>query len=875
MKVWFKRILVSVVLVVIVALIGLAIFLLTFDPNSYKSKVEEIVYNRYQRTLAIKGDIELSLFPRIGLSVQGVSLSDRNSTDTFASIDSARFAVAIWPLLSNRLVVDHVAVSGFKAWVIRDKNGEFNFQNLLENGTDSVAAASADTTTVSAQKVSQDNNGGNAQSRRLPAVLAASQTERTDFQIDIAGLELKNGEIHAYDAISSYVGHIVNLKANTGRITVNQPFDVALSGKLIGELPIADANIAGNALVKFNPEQGEYSAQKLNLQVTGAVGALQAKTASLQGNLAYNAFSKLLDVSNFELLVQGAVGGASPIKNLDTSLSAPRLKIDRSRSELNIEKLSFRAKGAWPTQTFDVAFDAPSLVVSPDTAKGDAVSGTVKLAGDKVLGLALGLKGLGGNAEHLTLKELKVDGSLKQGDRVVQVNLTSPAEWNLLKDQGALSALKGDVKIEGADLPHGAFEFPLIGNVHADLVKDELSSQISAIINGSTVAFDLKANQLADPRIVFDLHADAIDFNNFLSPPAKPAPAAGAGAKPDAAKPVAAAPAQPETPTAPSQAKPPASIDLALLDSLNLSGKVSLGDVKAGGIEAKNFTMAVRSVKGLLTLSDIAADLYQGKLSGKLTASSKNAFTAQLGLDGVLVGALLHGLTGEARLKGTGALKLALDSQGTTAAALTAGLNGTVQAKVHDGAIKGINLTQTLREAASVVENVFSGQIPEMGTQFDLGRQTEFSSMDADITFALGQGTVKKLNVNAPLLRVSVGSPASVDLVNKQLDVVANVRVVNAIKGEAGNGLAALQGVTVPVRVSGPFAAPGYQVQWKEIGSRAVKQAVEGGLLDLISNKLGEKVAPGSVKEPSPAIPKKPTDTVKSIGNALKGLLGQ
>src|SRR3546814_4841837 len=93
-------------------LVGIGIFLLTFDPNAYKNKLEEIVYNRYQRTLAIKGDLQLSLFPRIGLSVQDVSLSNRNSKETFASVDSARFAVAIWPLMFNRLVVDHVAEIG-------------------------------------------------------------------------------------------------------------------------------------------------------------------------------------------------------------------------------------------------------------------------------------------------------------------------------------------------------------------------------------------------------------------------------------------------------------------------------------------------------------------------------------------------------------------------------------------------------------------------------------------------------------------------------------------------------------------------------------------------------------------------------------------
>src|SRR3546814_9596987 len=109
MKVGFKRALMGLAAVVVLALGALAVFLMTFDPNAYKSKFEEFVYDRYQRTLSIEGDIELSLFPRIGLSVQKVSLSNHgDSEDLFASMDRARFAVAIWQLLSKRFVVDHV-----------------------------------------------------------------------------------------------------------------------------------------------------------------------------------------------------------------------------------------------------------------------------------------------------------------------------------------------------------------------------------------------------------------------------------------------------------------------------------------------------------------------------------------------------------------------------------------------------------------------------------------------------------------------------------------------------------------------------------------------------------------------------------------------
>src|SRR3546814_15365742 len=93
-------------------------------------------------------------------------------------------------------------------------------------------------------------------------------------------------------------------------MTFDQAFDVALKGKLVGELPVADANINGQALIKFNPEKKTYSAQKLNLVVAGQLGPLQAKAVTLRGNLAYSAYSQMFSASGIELVVQ-EIGRAS------------------------------------------------------------------------------------------------------------------------------------------------------------------------------------------------------------------------------------------------------------------------------------------------------------------------------------------------------------------------------------------------------------------------------------------------------------------------------------------------------------------------------------------------------------------------------------
>lgn len=911
MKVWFKRISFGVVVAVIVALVGLAIFLLTFDPNAYKSKLEEIVYNRYHRTLAIEGDIHLSLFPRIGLSVQGVSLSDRDSRSTFASVDSARFAVAIWPLLSNRLVVDHVAVTGFKAWVIRDKLGEFNFRDLTESRSpwlDLPMAGDSGSGPVHAPKVADPTS----KPPTLPAVLKNHEASRADFQIDIAGLDLKNGEIHLYDAVTGSVARIEKLIVNTGRMTFDQPFDVTVKGRLFGEHPIADANIEGQALVKMSPEQKNYSAQKLNVQITGRLGSLQAKTVSLKGNLAYSAYSRMFGASNLELLVQGGVDGVEPIKNLDANLSVRQLKADQSRAELNLDKLSLRAKGDLPNQNFDVAFDAPSIAVSPDAAKSDVVSGTVKLTGPSVLGVTLGLRGLDGNAQSLTLKELKVEGSLKQGDRLIQLNASSPANWDTVEDKGALTAIKGDVKIEAPAMRKGSFEFPLIGSMHADLKKDQLTSEINAVLNGSKLDFTVAATHLRDPNIVFNLDADSLDFNRLFPPtevaapasadaknPADKAPAEVAKASADAAKapadaakaaagvakapvvtaktaaPKAAAPNPPAT-------KPPAvkpvvdqPIDLSALNSMNLTGKIKVGAVKIRRFEAKDFNASVRAFGGKLDVSKVSANLYGGKLAGNLSADAHNAMALKFALDGVSVADLLKGMQYDDRLAGVGGIHADLSAQGATQAALKAALKGAVQVRVRDGYIKGIGVEQTMKEVAVAARSVLTGQLPDVASKFDLGRQTAFTSLDADVVFDQGKGTLKKLSIVAPMLRITEGSPGLIDLVGEKLDVLAKVQIVNSVVGQADKDLAALKGVTVPVLISGPFNAPGYQVQWKDVGGHLVKQAVQDGLLDLLSGKAAKFVDPApAIVAPKPG-PTTSKDSVKSIGNALKGLLGK
>jgi len=899
MKVWLKRVLIGLVVAFLVALVGLAIFLLTFDPNAYKNKLQEIVYARYERTLTIDGDIELSLFPRIGLSVQDVSLSDRGNSDLFASMDSARLAVAIWPLMFNRLVVDHVAVSGFQAWVVREEDGDFNFDDLLSQrraarlpapDLASPLTALAGTVSVAQAAVTAAATGNTAaasESAAPPVETATRSTapqapENADLQIDIAGLTLRNGQIHLHDKKRGYVGHVTNLEVNTGRMTADQPFDLAFRGRLLGDFPSADARFDGQALVRFNTDQKTYSARRVNVQVNGLLGDLQARTLGLRGNLAYSAYSQMFSASGLDFSVQGDVLGPQPIKNFEATLGVPRLKLDRSQAELHVEKLNLQAKGEQPDERFELGLDAPSLSVSPDTARGEPLTATLQLQGkEDRLAMVLGMSGLAGNASKLSFKELKLDGRMQQADQLVQVNMTSPASWHVFEERGNLSAMRGDVRIEHPALPGGTFEFPFIGSVSADLRQGHIRSELDAVMSGSKLGMRAGVKRTAErPQVDFSLQADQLDFNTLFPAAAKVAAPGSPAAEAEQQAQKTDEPADPApAPKQQEDAEPRAAraINLAFLRNMDLSGKIDVGELKVQQVEASAFHASLRAVDGKLEIKDVRAELYDGKLAGALTATADNDVALDLNAVGVTIEPLLEALTGERRLSGKASLRAKLDSKGMTMPALLAALNGTAQLQIREGAIRGIDAAQTLLQVQELVRSVTTGEVADSPMQFDAGTETRFSRLEADLRFSNGQGLVNKLDLVSPAVRVSQGKPAAIDLVNRQMDIVVNLRV----SGSANDtrDLMGLRGVTVPLRVSGPLDKPSYQVQWKDIAGVAVREAVKSGLLELLGNQLDSALpdAPGSdqaapAPAPGPAVVK---DPVRSIGDALKGLLRQ
>src|SRR3954462_4328319 len=105
---------------------------MTFVPNKYKGQIEQLVKDKTGRTLALQGNLEVAVWPALGAKVAGVTLSERDGKEQFVALDSAHVSVALLPLLHGAAVVDKIRISGLKARVIKEKDGTFNFSDLLE-----------------------------------------------------------------------------------------------------------------------------------------------------------------------------------------------------------------------------------------------------------------------------------------------------------------------------------------------------------------------------------------------------------------------------------------------------------------------------------------------------------------------------------------------------------------------------------------------------------------------------------------------------------------------------------------------------------------------------------------------------------------------
>jgi len=119
----------ALVVLVIAVAVGVA---LLFDPNDYKDQISAAVNNATGRELTLEGDLELSVFPSLSISLGPARLSNAEGfgDQPFAEIQRAALDIALLPLLSRRVEIGEARLDGLVLNLARDAQGRNNWQDL-------------------------------------------------------------------------------------------------------------------------------------------------------------------------------------------------------------------------------------------------------------------------------------------------------------------------------------------------------------------------------------------------------------------------------------------------------------------------------------------------------------------------------------------------------------------------------------------------------------------------------------------------------------------------------------------------------------------------------------------------------------------------
>jgi AsmA protein len=178
-------------------------------------------------------------------------------------------------------------------------------------------------------------------------------------------------------------------------------------------------------------------------------------------------------------------------------------------------------------------------------------------------------------------------------------------------------------------------------------------------------------------------------------------------------------------------------------------------------------------------------------------------------------------------------------TQGNTAGALKKALNGNGGLKVTDGAVKGIDIAGSIRNAKATLGTLKGAQTQ----QADKSQKTDFSELTGTFTIRNGVARNNDLSIKSPLLRV--GGEGDVNIGEDTLNYLVKASVVGTTKGQGGRDLDDLKGITVPVRLSGPLTSPKYTIDFGSMVTDVAKQKVEERLTSEISKRLGGSTAAG------------------------------
>ncbi|MEQ1806266.1 MAG: AsmA family protein [Burkholderiaceae bacterium] len=808
MPVWIRRVLIAVAALIAV-LVALAVWLLmTFNPDQYKSLAVDWMKTHLNRTLAIEGPIKLSVFPRLELRITKITLSEAGKADEFAALAEADLAVQVIPLLRGRIAIDRVYAKGVRVALLRDAKGKRNTDDLAPPADPAASAPAAPSTTEPVQPLLLD-----VSSIRLADV-------RARIKDDAAGID----------------GDVVLQEFSTGRIASRVTTPVKMVVQLNLKSPALKGELRGACEVTPDLQTGSVTLSDMDLGFKGDAPGASQIDASVKGGFAFDAARGAIDAKALAVRVSTNAGA---IKLTDSTLSIARFSHDAAAKRIAVNQLKLRIVGtlAGPQggKPLTMALDWPDLDVSGATLKGSPLSGNLTLAGELPVEAKFSSGAPSGNFETVRIPGFELRATSNASARKLTASVNADLVLQPDKQSLALDKLGLDLKLEDPALKPLALTLKGQAGGSPQSARWDLTGQL----NTSPFRTDGTANLSGTtPSVKASARFEALDLNAVLPAPsaiATPAPSGTAAAAQDVP------------------------IDLAPLRSVNGTFSLRAASVAVRQYRLADLALDATLETGMLRITTLHAKTWSGVLDATVLADARASRVAVKAIaSGVDVNALLKDVASKDLLEGKGRVIADIDTAGRSVSEMKSRLQGSAAVQLRDGALKGFNLAKSLRQAKAALST--NKDTAQRASQTE---KTDFSEMSASFLIDAGVARSHDLDMKSPYFRI--GGEGLVDVAKSRIDYTARATVTDTSKGQDGADLAVLKGLTVPVKLNGPFDAVDWQIQWSAVAAGALRNQATAKLKD----KLGLGAGAASAPAPQQQLKDKAQDKVK---DKLKGL---
>ncbi len=620
-------------------------------------------------------------------------------------------------------------------------------------------------------------DGGEDKARPAAKDAAADKGGAAGVKLEVDGVDIRADSLGWRDEADGTQLKILGMQLKTGRIADGAQGKLEFVARIEGVKPKLALAVTVSTAYRLDLAAKAVALTGLSAKVEGDAPGAAGLLATVKGDIESDPGKGLMRVAGLDLAVRTKDG-------IDASLGFTKLSISNEGAE------SSGAKGL-------IKITRPGLSV------------------DAKLALAAGRSESRAGAHVLSLARFDVDFSGKQGELSLQGKLATPVTVNLDAKTAQLAKLTGELSASGPSIPNKSLHVTLDGQFATDWGKQTASAILHAKLDESTLQSKLSVAGFSSPAINFDVAVDRLNVDRYMSP--KPggtaAPASGSGATKSADAP----------------------IDLSALKGLNLNGQVRIGQLEASKLKVEKLQAGVRANGGRLEVNSLSASLYGGTLAGTASvtaaaAAGPNQFASKQQLTGVNIGPLLRDLADKDMLEGKGNVALDVQATGATVGAIKRALAGTASFNLKDGAIKGINLAESFRKAKALL----GAKTQEQGAS--KSDKTDFAELSGSFVIRAGVAHNEDLSAKSPFIRL--GGAGDIDVGASQMDYLAKASIVNTAGGQGAKELGDLKGLTIPVRLTGPFDALKYKIDFGAAATEAVKQQVQEKVKDQVQDRL-------------------------------------